>query len=73
MNLQKISENRHTIRKLLNENQRQKVLISHLEAENNWLREQLATIANTNDCVERDGVLRNCKIGTIKYLESEVK
>ncbi len=53
MNLQKISENRHTIRKLLNENQRQKVLISHLEAENNWLREQLATIANQGDKLEK--------------------
>lgn len=53
MNLQKISENRHTIRKLLNENQRQKVLISHLEAENNWLREQLATIANQGDKHEK--------------------
>ena len=29
--------------------------------------------ANTNDCVEKNGALRNCRIGTIKYLESEVK
>lgn len=53
MNLQTISENRHTIQKLLNENQRQKVLISHLETENKWLREQLATIANREDKHEK--------------------
>ena len=28
--------------------------------------------ANTDDCAERDGVLKNCKIGIMKYLESEV-
>ena len=26
--------------------------------------------ANTDECVERNGPLRNCRIGTIKWLES---
>lgn len=28
--------------------------------------------ANTDDCVERDGPLRNCRVGAIKWLESDV-
>ena len=29
--------------------------------------------ANTDDCVERDRSLRNCRVGTIKWLKSEVQ
>lgn len=29
--------------------------------------------AKTDDCIEKNGAIRNCEIGVMKYLESEVE